>query len=321
MKILVIRFSSIGDIVLTSPVVRCLKQQIPEAEVHFLTKSTFKSVLNANPYIDKLHVLEKTLSATIEELRKEEFDYVIDLHNNVRTKVLKFRLGVKSSSFNKLNIEKWLLVNLKIDRMPEKHIVDRYLEAVAFLGVKNDGKGLDFFFENEHQLEKLLPATHHNYIALVIGAQHATKRLPLPKLVEICKAMTRPIVLLGGKDDHINGEEIAKLVGSHVFNGCGKFSLEESSYIVKMADSVITHDTGLMHIASAFNKPIVSVWGNTVPELGMYPYKVDRHSLFEVNGLKCRPCSKIGYKKCPLGHFKCMNEHRAVDIAEKAQSI
>ena len=110
MKILILRFSSIGDIVLTTPVVRCLKQQLPGAEIHYLTKSPFRSVLKNNPYIDKLHLLEKPLSKTIGSLKKENFDFVIDLHNNLRTRLIKLRLGVKSSSFNKMNFRKWLLV-------------------------------------------------------------------------------------------------------------------------------------------------------------------------------------------------------------------
>ena len=309
LKILVIRFSSIGDIVLTTPVVRCLKSQVKEAEVHYLTKSAFLPVLAANPYIDRFHILEEKLSQTIAVLRREKFDYVIDLHHNLRTLIIKTRLGVKSYSFNKLNFEKWMLVNLKKNIMPPLHIVDRYLKTVDFLGVKNDGKGLDYFLQKEHSLQELLPANHQQqFTGVVIGAQHATKRLPQYKLIEICKKSRQPIVLLGGTDDYERGEEIRREAGAHVFNGCGLFSLDESAYLVKMADQIITHDTGLMHIAAAFNKRITSVWGNTVPSFGMTPYKVEHSKIVEVPGLSCRPCSKIGYKKCPLGHFKCMND-------------
>lgn len=315
MKVLIIRFSSIGDIVLTTPVIRCVKQQLENVEVHYLTKSAFLPVLAGNPYIDKLHVLNQKLSQTIAELKAENFDYIIDLHNNLRTKMIKLQLSVKSTSFNKLNFQKFLLVSLKINILPDIHIVDRYLETVAFLGVKNDGEGLDYYFQKKHDLTSLLPSSHHDYIALVIGAQHATKRLPLPKLIEICKATAKPIVLLGGKEDQENGEEIMLACDTYVFNACGKFSIDESAFLVKSARHIITHDTGLMHIAAAFNKPITSVWGNTVPEFGMYPYRVTQHQIAEVKGLACRPCSKIGYKKCPLGHFKCMNEQNSLSIA------
>ncbi len=308
MKILVIRFSSIGDIVLTTPVIRCIKQQVPEVELHYLTKDPFKAVLKNNRYIDTLHILKNSLSEVVKVLKAENYDYIIDLHNNLRSLIIKTRLGVKSSSFNKLNFEKWLLVHFKINKMPGVHIVDRYLKAAAFLGVKNDGKGLDYFLEKEYRIPDLIPFGFENYSALVIGAAHATKRLPTYKLIEICRLSPDPLVLLGGKDDAARGEEIARAAGEKVYNACGKLSLDQSAFLVREAKSIITHDTGLMHIAAAFNKPIISVWGNTVPELGMYPYKVSNSKILEVEGLKCRPCSKIGYKKCPLEHFKCMNE-------------
>lgn len=308
LKILIIRFSSIGDIVLTTPVIRCLKKQLQGAEVHYLSKNNFKDVLSSNPYIDKLHLLGESLSDTVSALKKENFDVVIDLHNNLRTRIIKTRLGVKSKSFDKLNWQKWLLVNFKVRRMPAIHIVDRYLDTVKFLGVKNDDQGLDYFLKSEYEISELLPPTHLQYIGLVIGAQHATKRLPQHQLIKLCKNLGQPIVLLGGPDDQSRAAEICESAGDHVFNGCGKFTLDQSAYLVKMAQQIISHDTGLMHIAAAFNKPIISVWGNTVPEFGMYPYKTAESIIVEVNDLHCRPCSKIGYKKCPLGHFKCMND-------------
>jgi ADP-heptose:LPS heptosyltransferase len=313
-KILIIRFSSIGDIVLTTPVIRCLKQQLPNAEIHYLTKKAFQPVLKSNPYIDKLHLLEGPVSGIIPELKAENFDYIIDLHKNVRTMLVKSRLGIKSSSFNKLNIEKWLLVNFRINILPPVHIVDRYLKTVEFLGVKNDGKGLDYFLEKDYKLRELLPETHQDYTGLVIGAQHYTKRLPVYKLIEVCKLLNQPVVLMGGKEDAGRAEQIVTAAGDYVFNACGKFTLDESAFLVKMAKQIITHDTGLMHIAAAFNKRIISVWGNTVPGFGMYPYHVNESKMIGVEGLKCRPCSKIGYQKCPLGHFKCMNDQNITEI-------
>lgn len=318
LKILIIRFSSIGDIVLTSPVIRCLKEQLDGLELHYLCKKAFEPVLAGNPYINKLHFFENSIQDCISELKKEKFDYVIDLHHNLRTLLIKTRLGVRSSSYDKLNWQKWLLVNFKKNVLPPVHIVDRYLQTVNFLGIKNDGKGLDYFLLNEYELKDLLPSSHRNFISVVIGAQHATKRLPVEKLKELCRGINYPVVLLGGPEDSDRGDEIAKGSGSHVFNGCGKFKLDESAFLVKMSEKVITHDTGLMHIASAFNKPILSVWGNTVPEFGMYPYKTDSSHIFQVTGLKCRPCSKIGYENCPLVHFKCMNNIKLRDIINEA---
>lgn len=320
LKILIIRFSSIGDIILTSPVVRCLKEQLDDVELHFLTKRTFAPALAGNHYIDKLHFLKESLSSSIEDLRSEKFDHIIDLHHNLRTFLIKMRLGIPSSSFNKLNWKKWVLVTFKKNLLPPVHIVDRYLETVEFLGVKNDYKGLDYFLTHNHDIRLLLPPSHQEYIGVVIGAQHATKRLPTEKLTELCRLIGQPIVLLGGSDDAQRGEEIMQASGKHVFNGCGKFQLDQSAYLIKMAKRVVTHDTGLMHIAAAFNKPILSVWGNTVPEFGMSPYLVKESYQFEVKGLPCRPCSKIGFEKCPLEHFKCMNTIDLTDISKLANA-
>lgn len=307
LKILIIRFSSIGDIVLTSPVIRCLKEQLQGLELHYLSKKSYETVLAGNPHLDKIHYLENSLSDCIEVLKKEKFDYIIDLHHNLRTLWIKTKLGVSSSSFDKLNWQKWLLVNFKKNKLPPVHIVDRYLQTVEFLGVKNDDKGLDYFLLKSYTLAEMLPPSHQSYIAVVIGAQHATKRLPVEKLTELCKGIKGSVVLLGGPEDKERGEEITKAAGHHVFNGCGKFKLDESAFLINKAQKVISHDTGLMHVAAAFNKPVVSVWGNTVPEFGMYPYKADYSKIIQVRDLSCRPCSKIGYNSCPKGHFNCMN--------------
>jgi ADP-heptose:LPS heptosyltransferase len=328
MKFLIIRFSSIGDIVLTTPVVRCLKQQVADAEVHYLTKSSFRPILAANPYIDRVHYLDDNLPSLIATLQHEDFDYVIDLHHNLRTWKVKRALGKKAFSFDKLNIEKWLYTNFKWNRMPDRHIVDRYLDTVASFGVKNDGNGLDYFIPPADEIgPQDIPTSHQSgYIGLVIGAARATKQLPLHKLKEICTEARHPLILLGGPEDAAIAAELTAIDPIKIYNACGKFNLNESAGLVRQAKLIVTHDTGLMHIAAAFRRPILSVWGNTVPEFGMYPYYGENYlsdcrpgkipgfsgslpyEMLEVKGLSCRPCSKIGYKKCPRGHFKCMEE-------------
>lgn len=308
-KILIIRFSSIGDIVLTTPVIRCLKQQLPDAEIHYLTKKAFKGILENNPYLHKVYSIEKEVKEIAADLKKENFDFIADLHNNIRTAQVKMILGKPSSAFRKLNFKKWLLVNFKINRMPAMHLVERYLQTVEQLGVKNDLKGLDYYIPQQDEIDiKTLPASHHHgYIGFVIGAKHATKQLPIEKIISICKKINQPIVLLGGKEDVECGKIIEQAAGVKIYNACGKYNLNQSASLIKQAKKIITHDTGLMHIAAAFKKEIISVWGNTVPDFGFMPYLPDAKSkIVEVKNLSCRPCSKIGYKKCPQGHFKCM---------------
>ena len=316
-KILVIRFSSIGDIVLSTPVIRGLKLQL-DAEVHFLTKASFQAVLAENPYIDQVITIKKEVTEVLPHLKEAKYDYVIDLHKNLRSLQVKRALSSKNLAFDKINLQKWLLVNFKINRLPEVHIVDRYLETVAALGVKNDGQGLDYFIaaKDEVAMDTLLPSGVDEFIGFVIGAAHATKRLPEDKIIEICQMLRAPIILLGGPGEQEIGASIAAASGPHVINACGLFRLNQSASIVRQAKLIISHDTGLMHIAAAYQKRILSVWGNTIPAFGMYPYYgtfPSQNNSIEVAGLSCRPCSKIGYQKCPKGHFKCM---RAIDVEE-----
>lgn len=312
MKVLIVRFSSIGDIVLTTPFVRCLKQQVDNIEIHYLTKNNFISVIENNPYIDKIHTIGNDLKSLISLLKQENFDLVIDLHHNVRTLRLKYFLGKKSVSFNKLNWKKFLITTFKINKLPKHHIVDRYLETINFLGVLNDNKGLDYFISSKDEVDiaSMLPVHYLNgYYALVIGGSYYTKQIPINKLKQICEKSSLPLVLLGGKEDVDVASELHKAFPTQTLNMCGKMSLNQSASIIKQSKKVITSDTGLMHIAAAYKKNIISIWGNTIPEFGMGPYMAgDDSQIVEVNHLSCRPCSKLGYRKCPKGHFKCMNE-------------
>jgi ADP-heptose:LPS heptosyltransferase len=314
-KFLIVRFSSIGDIVLTTPVIRCLKQQLPDAEIHFLTRKGYSEVLRHHPLIGKLWTTDGSLEDVADALQAENFDYIIDLHHNLRSLRLRRRLGVRAFAFPKLNIEKWLLVNLRINRLPDVHIVDRYLSTLSTFGVKNDGAGLDYYTGTDAEaVMDRLPATHREgYLAVAIGAQHSTKMMPSEKIARVLKKLALPAVLLGGKEDRTRAMQIMMAAGDGIWSACGETNIHESAVLLRQARAVLSHDTGLMHIAAAFRRPLVTVWGNTVPAFGMYPYMPGNsgfYRLLQVEGLRCRPCSKIGYDKCPKGHFQCM---RALD--------
>jgi ADP-heptose:LPS heptosyltransferase len=320
-KILVIRFSSIGDIVLTSAVVRCLKEQVPGAEIHYLTKKAYGPVLQANPYLVKVWLYDHNFKELIPQLKSQGFEFIVDLHKNTRSAFVKRQLGIKSATFPKLNVRKWLAVNFKLHVLPGIHIVDRYFEATKLLNVRNDGKGLDYFIPEGDEINPgNLPSTHRGgYIAVVTGGKHNTKIFPPGKVAAVCRELTAPVILLGGPEDRERGEEIVKLCPGNIINACGMYTLNQSASLVRQAKAVLTNDTGLMHVAAAFRKPIVSVWGNTVPEFGMYPYLPEgfkeNSMIAEVKGLSCRPCSKIGYDRCPKGHFRCMEEIGVAEVA------
>lgn len=307
---------------MTSPVARCLKEQFEgESEIHFLTKKSYTDLVKFNPNIDKVHFIENSHKEILDTLKSENYDYVIDLHNNIRTMRVKKALGVKSFSFHKLNIEKWMLVNFKKDNLPDVHIVTRYLDTLKEFNIQDDKKGLDFFFPEDYVFSENLYPVNQKFIAFVIGAKYNTKRLPEEEITKICEKQKLPVVLLGGPDEKLEGDRIANQF-DHVSSLCGKCSLMDSAHIVKNAQLVICNDTGLMHIASAFQKNIVSIWGNTVPKFGMYPFNIENnYSIHEVEGLKCRPCSKIGYKECPKSHFNCMKQQDLNKIQDKIESF
>lgn len=324
-RILIIRFSSIGDIVLTTPVVRMLKQQLEgEVEIHFLTKTKFAGLLSSNPYVSKVHGIEKSVQEILPTLEQIGFDYIIDLHNNIRSSIVKRRLKSLSFTFDKLNVKKWIWVNFGINKMPDKHIVERYLETTKAFGIKDDGNGLDYFIPEDVVIknEELNSFMRKPFIAFAIGGVHIGKRMSKEKLASLCADLPFPVVLLGGKEDADTGKFIHESNNNHVFDATGILSLDESALCVKAASLVITGDTGLMHIASAFKKKIISLWGCTVPGFGMYPFRPDRDSIIiEPAGRNKRPCSKLG-NKCKYGvDNRCIDHISNEKIAEAVNRL
>lgn len=323
-KILIIRLSSIGDIVLTTPVPRCIKSALPNAQVHFATRKSNAGILIHNPHVDQVHILGDSFSAFMAELKAEDFDYIVDLHNSILSRRIRHALRKPYSGFRKLNIRKFLLVSFKI-QMRGAHIVQRYIETAKKIGVQDDGKGLEYPIHPSEEVDlKTLPeAFQSGYVGLSVGAQHATKCLPLPKMIELCGLIQAPIVLLGGPEDKETASEVLRaLPQATLWNACGNYTLNQSVSLVRQAKLMIAHDTGLMHIAAALHKNVLSVWGNTVPELGMTPYKAGSESkIFEVKQLSCRPCSKIGSARCPKKHFGCMQQQNCHAIAAYANKL
>lgn len=308
-KILIIRFSSIGDIVLTTPVIRAIKNQFNHGvvEVHYLTKSIYEPILSANPYLDKLHTIKRNAGEISGLLREQQYDYVIDLHSNLRSFLVKRALGRHSRTLDKLDLRRLLYIRFKINFMPNRHIVDRYMDVVKPLGVKNDMRGLDYFLRPQDEIDPLgLPVLHRDgYIALVIGGKHTGKLYPVELLIQVCQHLDSPVVLLGSAGDRARGEAIVRQVGDKVFNACGLYTLNESAALIRDAQFVISNDTGLMHIATAFRKKIISLWGATVPEFGMYPYMPGEGSQILEAESPQRPYSKHGGKALFKSPYTC----------------
>ncbi len=309
MKILILRFSSIGDIVLTSPVIRCLKQQLPDSEIHYLTKTHYSQIVEANPSVSKIYSIESDVKEVIAPLRAEKYDVIIDLHNNIRSRQISSALQVKTYRYNKQRFKRFLFTQFKINLL-NKHVVDLYFTAVASLHVINDGKGLDYFIPEKDEVSiQQLPFTHlAGYCVIVVGAKHFTKQIPMIKLEELCSKIKIPILLMGGVDEVYLGLQLENKDPFKISSACGRYNINQAASIIKKAKFVITPDTGMMHIAAAFNKRIISIWGGTEKQLGFAPYAVNTANsvIIENNNLPCRPCHRYGLDKCPKGHFKCM---------------
>lgn len=314
-KVLLVRFSSIGDIVLTSPIVRCVKRQL-DCELHFITKSKFRAVIEHNLHVDKVYTIDREITEVIGNLKSEKYDLIIDLHKNLRSKRLILSLGVSSYSFDKINLEKWLRVHLRVNYLPNKHLVDRYFERLTKIGVTNDGEGLSYYHGlTEYDIADLIP--NEKYMVIVLGATFYTKRIPKDKIEILIQNSNYRCVLLGGSDVVELGNLLEKQY-SNVLNLAGKCTLNESAALVQNSIYVATGDTGLMHMAAGFKVPTLVFWGSTAHELGMYPYYGSNHNVKSINlinrNITCSPCSKIGKEKCPKGHFKCMLDLKADEI-------
>tara|TARA_Y100000741_G_scaffold358057_1_gene336692 strand:- start:633 stop:1631 length:999 start_codon:yes stop_codon:yes gene_type:complete len=330
MKILLIRFSSLGDIVLTTPVPRLLRKKFPKSEIHFITKAEYSDIYTNNNNVNKIIHLQKNLKKTINILRSEKYDLVIDLHNNIRSNFIKFSLAVKNYTYDKQSFRRWLLTNFKI-YSKLKHISESYVDTLKTLGIRDDNNGLDFYLHEKDMIDlnKLPYEFRSGFYVLVLGGKHKTKRLPVKKCIELCDKINKPIVLIGGKNEQSDSLEIENFFKSEIdtddsisevlnkktliHNLCGKLSIMESAWFLKLANVVYSNDTGFMHIAAALKKKVVSIFGSTHPSLGFYPYRTN-FFVYQNTRLSCRPCTKIGHSDCPAGHFKCMNELKFDDI-------
>lgn len=310
-KILIIRLSAIGDIVLTSPVVRSLRGCFPGAEIHFLTKAVFTPLLLHNPHINRVIGFEGGIGETVRLLKAEGYDLVIDLHRNLRSRLIKARLRVPSVTYSKDRWAVWRHVRLGMGDLPQVHTVDRYARVLKQLGCRLDGKGAEVFLPDEARALATQVIGRHfgeRPIAVVLGGTHFTKRWPREYFPELLNRLGQAVLLLGGQAEKEDADWIETQLQVPVLNAAAQYDLLLSAALMERSAWVLTHDTGLMHIAVALGLRTVSIWGNTVPELGFAPYKPTFSLIIENKELDCRPCTKLGYDRCPKGHFRCMRD-------------
>lgn len=324
MKALVICGASVSDVVFATPVIRALKVQLDDLDLHVLADLSAAFILDENPYVDQIHFSNPSFWQSTKRLRVEKFDVVVNLREDWLSRLLAFSVGKKSYSVKRIWWKKWLMVNLKIDHLPNVHLVSRMMDAVEPLQLKQDELGLDYFIpEKDKVLMEWLPeAFHQGYYVFCIQASYNTRKLTVDRMIELCDKINKPIVVLGSKEDVSTGELLSGFFGKAVsvsyeegllqlnkktivYNACGKFNFNQMASVVKQSRGVFTFDNEFIPVASALKKEIFGLWGNTILLFGRYPYRT-KFTVFENNRVTCRPCSTKGFDKCPKGHFKCM---------------
>ena len=335
-KTVVFRLSSIGDIVLTSPLLRVLRGAAgPKTRIDFVVKKEFAELVKFSHRLSVVHELDDSrgfpaLQELKETLRAEQYDLVIDLHSSLRTIYLRNFCNTKEVlTIDKRLYERWQLVHFKRNIYGENvHVADRYIESVKDFGVSNDGKGLELFIPDEIQfgvsgkMAKLRLNEFEKVLGVCPGAKHFTKRWQKEKFAEVCgkiaKEYRAKVLVFGGGEDKEDGDGIVSHVNRNVsadaaVNFAGAMSLLEVAAAMEFCDVVLTNDTGLMHIACARQRKVVAVFGSTVKEFGFAPYGTES-VVIENRSLGCRPCSHIGRSECPKGHFRCMSEISADEV-------
>jgi heptosyltransferase-2 len=306
-KILIIRLSSLGDVLLAAPLIRAVRNTYPDAALDFCVRTEYADAVRYNPNITNLFEFPRSqqdISALTEKLSNHNYDLIIDLQNNRRSKRLISGSRAEIRSFRKRSIDKFLLVHFKINRLTDAPpIPKRYADSAEIK--MSDDTGLEFYFPSGYQ-RKQLP---DNCITLCPGARHYTKRYPIDYFIETGNELVREgycVIITGGSaDKDIAGHVAAGIKGS--LNMTNDNDLFLTADILSQSLAVLCNDSGLMHLACAVHTPAAVIFGSTVKEFGFTPYG-NRNIILENNSLSCRPCSHIGRSRCPKKHFKCMND-------------
>ena len=321
MKILICCASSLGDVLFSTPLIRALKVCLDDPEIHYALPKRWQPALQENPYVDKIVAIKG-----LHRYLGDGYDYMVDLGFHFWLRLGRFA-GVPVRGYTRPWWQQWLLVNMGINKLKNVHVVDRMMQTVAPLGVYKDALGLDYFIPDSDVVppEWLPPDFQKGFVLFSLHAPYSTRKLPVERMIELCDRINKPVVLVGDKSDIRRGEEVARFFqrseSGHpmeeglealnkkaiVYNGCGKFNMNQVASLVQQAARVFTFDSDIVAVASAFRKPVCLVLGNTVSLFGRYPYHT-KFVVLENNKVHCRPCTSRGFSKCPKGHFKCMRE-------------
>ena len=332
-SILLIRLSSLGDILLLTPALRCLRAAQPQARIDLLISQRYAELLQDNPHLSNLilapdHPDKKALQKLAADLR-DRYDVVVDLHTSLRSHYLRRRLEARRVlKYKKRRLARWFLVRFKWNFYGGEFSVPlAYLNALKSLGVQDDGLGLEWPAAKNslpdlmHQAGLIRPPDPRP-IAICPGASHFTKRWPENRWRELARRLleTEPALwIIGDQADYLLGQQLAQLHPERVVNFCGKLSLAPSGAALAICRLAITQDAGPAHMAAAVGVPVLAIFGSTIPQFGFAPFRVP-HRIAEIE-LSCRPCSHLGFAQCPLGHFRCMKDLTVENVLAHFHSL
>lgn len=323
MNILLINYLEFGDLIFSTPLIRNLRISF-DADIYCLVKKDSAEALRGNPYISKVFFREET--RPIQIINELQIDLLIDFNNNLIDSAVFLVKGVKRIPIKSRWFNEWLAINLKIQKLSTQHYSERITSQINLPEFKADKLGLDYFIADEDEIETdWLPLEFRkDFILVCLHGKHNTRKLPLSKLIELCDRINKPIVLAGDQSDYETGNEIEKFFKrnhediyedglrklnkkSIILNLCGKLSRNQTASLIKKSYLVFSYDSWIIPLASALKKEIYTIWGNTVPEFGRFPFGT-KFTIFQNTKINCRPCSFEGFQKCPKGHLKCLNE-------------
>lgn len=322
-KILIIRLSSIGDIILTTPLLRSIRETYPNASITYITKKQYAVLLADSPYISELIAFDKSdgfkgLRKIKRRLKDQHFDVCLDIHNNWRSRFLRLGLGARLiTTYPKYIIRRAFLIRFRINFY--RHISPvylRYFQAARKLNVHYDGKGTEIHFPKAATekvtgiLTSLGYAFNTPLVVICPGATYFNKKWLPGGFVKTARFLRDErsafVIIHGGRDDKELCESIAEQIGEKSYSLAGSLSLPESAALLKLSSLVIANDSGLLHLAQSQKRPVVGIYGPTTRELGFFP--IEQNSTVVETSLSCRPCTPKGLNYCPKGHFRCMND-------------
>jgi lipopolysaccharide heptosyltransferase II len=331
LNILVVRFSSIGDILLTTPLLRAIRRRHPGSRLTVLTKEEYRALLSDNPHVNLVLGLdsERPIASVAAELRRNRYTHLLDLHGSLRSRALRALVPGNWRGYSKHRLARWVLIKTKKNIYTTKRPVpERYFAAAEGLDLVPDGNPPEFFLHPSapgHAAAWLAAVgigRDRPVVAVAPGAAHATKRWPLEHwrtLIDQLVADGFDVAIVGGPDDALVADKLVEASPHHVASGAGSLGLQETGAVLKLARAVVSGDTGVMHRATGVGTPVVALFGPTVEPFGFFPYS--KAATVLQLPLPCRPCSSQGSARCPLGHHRCLREILPVSVQQAVRGV